>query len=255
MNVFLTGGTGFLGNNFIKQLSKKITIYALTRYKENIEYKNVKWIHGNLWDNFDELKSCEIFIHFAAHGVSPSKTTLKKALSVNVDQTLSILNKAVKKGIKKFLIIGTSQEYGDIAEYGSKITINSKLSPKNSYGISKKEAFLKIEKFCKKKRVKITYLRVFNTYGGIKQNKMSLYGQLHNASNNKNDLKIKNGHRMIDILHVAKSINKIIPYLNFEKNKVGQIKVKNIGSGKTISIKEFSKIQWKKLNSKSKLIF
>ena len=39
MNIFLTGGTGFVGRNFIKEAIKNNFIFATTR-----KTKNLKWV-------------------------------------------------------------------------------------------------------------------------------------------------------------------------------------------------------------------
>ena len=45
MKIFLTGGTGFLGKNFIKQAVKKNNyIFATTRKKKNKKIKNLKLV-------------------------------------------------------------------------------------------------------------------------------------------------------------------------------------------------------------------
>ena len=52
MKLFVTGGTGFIGKNFIKIASKNNKIYAITRKKRNSTIKNVTYLNGKLSDNW-----------------------------------------------------------------------------------------------------------------------------------------------------------------------------------------------------------
>lgn len=258
MKIFLTGGSGFLGSNFINAIPKKITIFAITRNKKNLKKNilgsNINWIEGKLTGEYNELHECDIFIHFAAYGVSPSLANIKKAININVTQSLKLFEQAANKGIKKFIVIGSSQEYGNMSQKGNSISVTTKLEPYNNYGISKKIAFNEIKKFCKKRNLLVTYLRVFNTYG-IGQNKKSLYGQLYiNAKKGKN-FRINNQSQKIDISHVEYVTNKIVKYLKFKENIEGKINIVNIGGNKLVTVRKFAQIEWKKLNAKGSLIY
>ena len=258
MKIFLTGGSGFLGSNFIKKIPKKYIVYAITRKKNNltqhVQNNNINWIEGNLTDEHEELKESDILMHFAAYGVSPFKASLKKALNINVNQSLNLFEQAVAKGVKKFIVIGSSQEYGNLLQKGSLTSVKTKLNPVSNYGISKKNAFEEIKKLCKKKGLLVTYLRVFNAYG-INQNKKSLYGQICIASKNGKNLIINNGNHIIDISPVDMISKKIVKFLKFEENINGKIKVINIGGDSVVTIRDFAETQWKILKSKGSLIY
>ena len=70
MNIFVTGGTGFVGRNFIKKAVKNNFIFATTRKVKNLKYKNLKWLYGNFEKNWkNELKKTDVLVHLAAAGV------------------------------------------------------------------------------------------------------------------------------------------------------------------------------------------
>ena len=235
MKIFLTGGTGFLGSKFYDVANSKHDLIFLNRKSTS----NPKHVFGTLTSDFPVLKTCNMLIHFASHGVSPCKTTFKKAYEINVKQTLKLLNHAADQGVKKFIIIGSSQEYGELAQKGSKISTSSPLIPKTNYAKSKVKAFYEIKEFCQKRKVFVTYLRVFNTFGeGQKED--SLWGQIKKSINTNNKIKIKYPNKMIDILPAEKAAKKIFKFINFSENKRGKIKVANVGSGKIISIANFT---------------
>ena len=110
MNVFITGGTGFIGSHLINKInSKNNNIYCLKREKSNprITLKNdLYWT-----STFDSselskfFKSCEILIHCATRGVSPQKLSWEDAVGFNVYESFKILHMAANSGIRKFIII------------------------------------------------------------------------------------------------------------------------------------------------------
>lgn len=253
MKIFLTGGTGFIGSHFIQYaLKKNYVLFAIKNKKTKIynkKNKNLIWINGRLNENFYEyMKKCDILVHLAAHGVSPKKTSLKNALKYNCEYSQSLLRQSINANIKKVLLVGTSQEYGLNASLGSKISVNSKLKPITNYAISKVQFYKLSKKIFKNTDVKVTYLRIFNAYGEG-QSQDSLWGNMQKKSKLNQNVFIKNPNRKLDLINIKSVVNSIDKNLRFQKNKNGEILVKNIGSGKPITIKKFVEKEWKKMKS------
>ena len=56
MKIFLTGGTGYIGGNFLNYaINKGHTVYALSRKKKK-KRKNLIWLQGSLKKNGMNLK-------------------------------------------------------------------------------------------------------------------------------------------------------------------------------------------------------
>ena len=70
MKIFLTGGTGFIGQNFYNLAAKKGNfLYVVSRKKKKTTQKNVKWLFGDISDDWSkELSKSDL--HFAATGVN-----------------------------------------------------------------------------------------------------------------------------------------------------------------------------------------
>jgi len=75
MNIFLTGGTGFIGKSFLKlAIKKNHYVFATTRKIKNKKISNVKWLVGNFDKNWkNELKKSDMLVHFASTGVLKKK--------------------------------------------------------------------------------------------------------------------------------------------------------------------------------------
>jgi nucleoside-diphosphate-sugar epimerase len=137
MNILVSGASGFFGSNFIRYASNKgHHIYAISRYKQK-KIKNVKWLIGNLDKDFKEFKKCEVLIHFASAGVTNRNLSYKKAFEVNVVKSCKFLINASKSGCLKWIIIGSSSEYGKSLQLGAPVNKNSKRLPVCNYGKTK----------------------------------------------------------------------------------------------------------------------
>ena len=47
-NIFLTGGSGFIGNKIVQELANDCTLYILTRRSVNSTNNTLKYIQGDL---------------------------------------------------------------------------------------------------------------------------------------------------------------------------------------------------------------
>ncbi len=114
MKIFLTGGSGFVGQSIIPILIENgYEIFALTRSKKSAD--KVKSIGAiPIMDDLtslsknteDALKKCEYVLHSAAHmDLTYDKEPFYK---VNVDATNDLLKKSKGNNIKKFIYISAA---------------------------------------------------------------------------------------------------------------------------------------------------
>ena len=166
MNIFLTGGTGFLGKNFLKlALKNNHRVTALTRKtKKLFKHKNLKWLTGSLEDNWiKELKKNEILVHFAAEGVINNNPI--DIYDVNIYHSEKLFKDAIKANCKKWLIISSSSEYGDPKKKFKELSKNSNRLPNSDYGLSKAIFSDIIANLAKKYKCKARIMRVFYVFG------------------------------------------------------------------------------------------
>ena len=112
MNIFITGASGFVGKNLLK--NKKFIdgynkIYCLSRKKQK-NYKNkILWIKGDINSNLKKyFKKSDCLLNMAAHSTNRPYDKLFNCFKWNCFLPKKFIDKAYKAGIKKFVFLFAS---------------------------------------------------------------------------------------------------------------------------------------------------
>jgi UDP-glucose 4-epimerase len=145
MNVFVTGGAGYIGSICVEQLlnaNHTVTVFDnLTEGHRRAVDKRAKFIQGDFDDKSLITKTvresqAEVIIHFAANAlVGESMTNPGKYFRNNVASGLNLLDAAVEAKVRKFVFSSTCATYGP----PDRIPMTEDLPqrPINPYGESK----------------------------------------------------------------------------------------------------------------------
>lgn len=239
--ILVIGGTGFIGYHLLLRLVKLgWIIFSISKKKpkKNRYIKKVKYFKLNL-NNFLNLeKKINTRLDYVVNLSDISHNKVKK-----------LFNYFKKGKIKKFIQIGSSAEYGN---NNKKLKENFKCKPISKYGKNKLKITKNALEIFKKNSFPIIVIRLFQVYGSAdNENKIIPYV----ISNFKKDktLNLTKGDQTRDFCHVNDVINAIILVLR-SKNKKIIGKIFNVGSGKSITIKNLvNKIQ--KIIKKGKPVF
>ena len=150
MTIFVTGGAGFIGSNFLHQavnlFSEKIVCVDNLSYAsdyENIKDLPIEFCNLNIVDEyhgdyiFEKYKPKTIF-HFAAEThVDNSIKDCSKFISTNINGTANLLRLSVKYDVEMFHHISTDEVYGALELDEPAFTENSPYKPQNPYAASK----------------------------------------------------------------------------------------------------------------------
>jgi len=258
MNIFLTGGTGFIGSNFIKRaMDAGYNIVAIKRKKSVPKINLIKqpvWVDGDLESDYSAyMKSCDIFVHMASYGVLDEGDDLDECLRWNVVATYNLCKQAYNSGINKFIILGSCFEYGKSGERFDYIPTTAPLEPSTNYASSKAAASVLLYGWAIKKNVKMNILRIFQVYGEGENNNR-LWPSLRYAALNGSDFEMTKGEQIRDFTSVDDVVSDIIKSLLFDNVFSGKPIIANIGSGVAQSVHQFCSYWWKKWNAKGKLI-
>src|SRR3954466_11494833 len=145
MNVFVTGGAGYIGSVCVEELiNAGHAVTVLDNFSEGHRSavdSRAKFIQGDLGDPtlirpaLKEAKA-EAVIHFAAHAlVGESMTNFAKYFRNNVAKGLELLQASVDAGVKKFVFNSTCATYGPPDRVP--MTEDLPQRPINPYGESK----------------------------------------------------------------------------------------------------------------------
>ncbi len=258
MKIFVSGATGFIGSHFLNTLFKNgHTAVALRRKINQPRIKLIKeplWCTGMLTDDWsNQLKNCEAFVHLASAGVTNNMNDWDYCFDVNVKQSLALWKSAIDNGINKFLICGSCYEYGKSGEEYEYIPTNAELKPFGAYGTSKAVASLSALGLARTFDVKLVVARLFHTYGAGEA-KTRFWPSLLKASSDNVDFNMSKGEQIRDFTPVEEVSKKLFDLVISLSESPSGGTIKNIGTGKPISLLEFATEEWSKRKSKGKLI-
>jgi dTDP-glucose 4,6-dehydratase len=157
MRIFVTGGAGFIGANFIRyvlatQPDVRITNYDLLTYAGNLESlrdvaddRRYTFVRGDLRDAEllrEVLPGHDAVVNFAAEShVDRSIEGSNEFMETNVVGANTIMHAAMRLEIPRFLHISTDEVYGSIEAPGS-FKEGDALEPNSPYSVSKAGADL-----------------------------------------------------------------------------------------------------------------
>jgi len=241
MKVFVTGGSGFIGRNFIKKysnqyefivLSKNLNLDSKSFSDKNITIENGLIEDSNVINTITKHKP-DVIVHLASlTGVQNCEKNPDKAFKVNVDGTINII-KACSTISSKIIFLSSREVYGELKN--TKSNEDDPLLPTNVYGLSKMVGEILVRSYSKKNNFDFTILRPTNIYGpGSIQ---GINGLIKNAIKDKK-IKIFGGKQLLNFIYVE-DVADLIQQVLTDKRSSKQIF--NVGSNDTISIEELAK--------------
>ena len=241
MNLFVTGGAGFIGSNFIRYILQKYPAYKIINYdkltyagnldnlrdiEKNPRYKFVK---GDICDFklvSKYTKGCDVIVNFAAEThVDRSILNADAFIKTDVNGTFSLLEAARANKIKKFVHISTDEVYGSILK-GS-FTEKSPLSPNSPYSAAKASSDMLVYSYFNTYGLPAIITRCSNNYGPYQFPEKLIPLFVTNALDNKELPLYGDGKNVRDWLFVLDHCRGID--IAMHKGKNGE--VYNIGGG------------------------
>lgn len=183
-NIFITGGAGFIGSNFVKFILRKydykVINYDKLTYAGNLEnltdiekHPNYKFVKGDICDkDFAEKiikeNNVDTIVNFAAEShVDRSILGAKEFIVTNVLGTQTLLDIAKNLGIEKYLQVSTDEVYGSLPEDKKelKFTENTPITTNSPYSASKAAADLLCNAYYHTHKLPVLVTRCSNNYG------------------------------------------------------------------------------------------
>lgn len=257
MNIFVTGGAGYIGSATADALIKaghSVTVYdsLVTGHREAVP-QGATFIHANLEDSHALAQALtsnpfDAILHFAAFiEAGESMKDPGKFFRNNFMNSLNLMEAAAQTGIKKMVFSSTAAVYQSSDE---PLSETSPLGPTNVYGHTKLMTEQALDWYRKIHGLRFAALRYFNACGALPgrgeahQPESHLIprvlqialGQAQQATIFGTDYPTPDGTCIRDYIHIADLVSAHLLALNAleEKEKM----IYNLGSGNGYSVRE-----------------
>lgn len=179
MNLLVTGGCGFIGSNFIRHMLKKYPDYRIINIdkltyagnpdnlKDIEDNSNYSFVRGDICDPEivnKAMKNMDYVVHFAAEShVDRSIVDGSIFVRTNILGTHTLLESALKHGIKRLIHVSTDEVYGSITRGSFKET--DILTPSSPYSSSKAGSDLLVQSYYITHKLPVIITRCTNNFG------------------------------------------------------------------------------------------
>jgi len=235
MKIFVTGGAGFIGSNFIRHVLALGKGYSIVNFDKltyagnlaNLESvannPNYSFVKGDICDAAAveaAMKGCTAVVHFAAEShVDRSIYEPAPVIQTNVTGTFIMLQVSRTLNIERFVHVSTDEVYGDMAPdaYANE---ESKLQPSSPYSASKAGSDLLVLSYVRTYKFPGIITRSSNNYGPFQFPEKFLPLMITNALDDKSLPIYGDGKQQRDWLHVEDNCRGVLAVL--EKGRVGE---------------------------------
>ncbi len=244
MRVLVTGGLGFIGANFIRQLAKARPAWKLVNLDKqtyagnpaNLAGLKVLTVKKDICDAKAvdaAMRGADYVVHFAAEThVDRSILDAGAFLKTNILGTQVLLDAALRHKVKRFLHVSTDEVYGSIPKGFSKE--GDHLEPNSPYAASKAASDLLVRSYFVTHKAPVLTTRASNNYGPYQYPEKALPLMITNFMEDKPFPLYGDGRQVRDWLHVRDHARAILTVL--EKGTLGE--VYNIGGSFTCQNRE-----------------
>ena len=254
-HILVIGASGYLGSEFVRcLLNKNFKIYGTynNNKKKLIKNKNVKYFKLNSIDQktFNKIKNLKVdyVVNFSGYvNHSPIDNGGNIVIENHLIGLFNINNFFLDKKIKKFINIGSSDEYGEINTNATEINREAPFSP---YSYAKTASTYFLQMINKSHNFNVSTIRFFLVYGPRQEDNRLIPAIIKGCINNHN-IDTSPGMQIRDFLYIDDAMSAIIKILNSKKTN-GE--VFNVCSAKPVKIKELI-INIKKIIGKGKINF
>jgi nucleoside-diphosphate-sugar epimerase len=175
----------------------------------------------------------DAILHAAAYGVEFGQDDLQSIIAGNVAATAYLVRAARDVGVRKFLHIGTSFEYG---EHASPIADDAPLYPTTLYGSAKAASSVLALGMASNLGLPLCVARVFGMYGPL-ENIRKFVPSVFSAAAEGCDMPCSPGEQLRDYSYVGDIADACVRIL---RHDFANILVVNLGSGTAVTMRRLA---------------
>jgi len=235
MNILITGSEGFVGNNLVKGLSQKHTIFTSDQL-DSSNHKNYSQCDITNYDSVDKVvRNVDAVIHLTAHSLVSSLDGSITNGRVNIIGLLNLLECCRKNSVSKVIFTSASSLVGE--PQFSHVAENHPAKPKTAYGITKLASEHYLRLYNELYNLDYTVFRFFNIYGPFQKN--GLIPSIFNKIKNNEPITIfGKGDQIRDYVYIEDVIPFFDQAISADKSRN---KILNMGTGNGTTILEIVK--------------
>jgi nucleoside-diphosphate-sugar epimerase len=259
MRLFITGGTGFIGSHVLEAaLQAGHEVVALRRSPHSAPVIPLssapRWLEADLLSlEVSHLEGAEALIHLASAGVSPKEACWSELLEANVTGSLRLMELAAAAGVRRYVVAGSSHEYGTAARRYDPIPPDAPLEPLNPYGASKAAAFQLLRTFAIGHGLELFYGRIFSAYGEG-QYAGNFWPSLRRTALAGENFPMTSGRQVSDFIPVVEVAQHLLAACTRPDIRGGVPLVVNVGSGRPMSLLAFAESEWERMGGTGRLL-
>ncbi|MEO8128593.1 MAG: dTDP-glucose 4,6-dehydratase [Bryobacteraceae bacterium] len=219
MSIFVTGGAGFIGSQFIRDWVSRypdqpVVNFDKLTYAGNLEnlaavadHAGYSMVKGDICNSDEVLAAlpdqCDAIVHFAAEShVDRSISSAAEFVRANVEGTQTLLDAARARRVRRFLHISTDEVGGSMAP-GGWFDEQSPLAPSSPYAASKTAAEHFVRAAAHTFGMDVVITRTSNNYGPYQFPEKLLPLAITNALGGRPIPVYGDGLQVRDWIHVA----------------------------------------------------
>ncbi len=269
--ILITGGAGFIGSHLVERLVKKgYFVVCLDNFNDYydpalkeiniagvIGKSNFKLIRGDILDIslLNDIFSGEQhprptkIVHLAAiPGVRSSIANPEPYVDIDVKGTVNLLEMAYKYSVEQFIFASSSSVYGlnKKTPFSEDDPATLQISP---YATAKRAAEIFCKTYNKLYEIPVTILRFFTVYGERQRPDMAIRKFTDLIMKGASIPMFGDGSSLRDYTYINDCIDCIVSAIKFPKD----FEIINIGSGRTISLKELIRVLEKVTGKRTKI--
>jgi len=245
--LWMSGSSGFIGKQLKYHLQSTYDITCIshaTKFSQSQNSKNLYKLNFLKCVDIEKLilkiGKPDIFIHLGWGDMQNNSSLIH--LHENIESSKNLINCFFKNNIKKFIFIGSYEEYGDKNRILYENTLQQgKLS---NYGKGKEIVANYGLNKSKKSISNFLHIRLSHTYGPG-QRKSSLINYLYNSAMNHEPIFLNPRNDFRDLIHITEVVTGI--ELLIKQNKSITV---NLGSGEMYLLKDYILEFWSQMDQK-----
>ncbi|MBS1811271.1 MAG: NAD(P)-dependent oxidoreductase [Acidobacteria bacterium] len=250
-HIAITGATGFIGSHLVQELVSRAcypTLLARKPLAESLCRMEMDLAEPrSIWRAMHESKPDTLFHLAGVLGRGDSRAATLACAELNINATLHVLDAAMEARVRRIVIIGSAEEYG---EQDGPMNENLPTQPVSPYGIAKAATTRFAQALHKRSGCPVVIVRPFSVYGPGQPTSMFIAQAVEAVVRNL-PFHMSHGEQQRDLLYVDDLVRGLIAAATVP-NIEGQ--VINLGSGQPVRLRDVAQRIWYLANSSAPLL-